>query len=83
MAVPIEDRDDGRVFVMQSYSLELDPTLTVADLAGLGDRLALPDGWSFSARTLDEDLIVTDIDGVATVIQDDLHNTYQLSATDR
>lgn len=71
---------DGRVFVMQSYSLEVDPALSLADLAGLGDRIALPEGWSFAARTLEEDLVVTDIDGIATVIQDDLSNTYQLVA---
>jgi hypothetical protein len=69
---------DGSVYVMQSYSLEVDPTLDVAALAGLGGRLSLPDGWTFASRTLDEPLVVEDVEGVATVVQDELLNTYQL-----
>ncbi len=69
---------DGSVYVMQSYSIEIDPEQTLDTLAGLGDRLALPDGWSFQARVLDEPLVVEDIDGIATVIQDEFRNSYQL-----
>ena len=69
---------DGSVYVMQSYTVEVDPELTRADLAGLGDRLDLPEGWTFTSRVLDEELAVEDLDGIATVIQDELHNTYQL-----
>lgn len=68
---------DGRRYVMQSYALVLDDTQTLDTLAGLGDRLALPDGWSFASRVLDEQLDVLSTDGVATVVQDDLQNTYQ------
>jgi haloalkane dehalogenase len=69
---------DGSVYIMQSYSEEIDPTLTLDELAGLGDRLDLPDGWSFTSRVLDEALVVEDLDGVATVIQDEFRNSYQL-----
>jgi hypothetical protein len=69
---------DGSVYIMQSYSIEVDATLTADDLPGLGDRLELPDGWTFTTRVLDEELVVEDIDGVATVIQDELTNSYQL-----
>lgn len=69
---------DGSVYVMQSYSLEIDPALTVDALSGLGARLQLPAGWTFSTRTLTEPLIVEDVDGVATVVQDELRNSYQL-----
>jgi hypothetical protein len=69
---------DGSVYVMQSYSNQIDPKLTIAALANLGDRLQLLDGWSFTSRVLDERLVVEDIDGVATVIQDELQNSYQL-----
>jgi hypothetical protein len=69
---------DGSVYVMQSFSNEVDPTLTADALGDLGDRLALPDGWAYDSRTLDETLVVADIDGIATVVQDDLKNTYQL-----
>ncbi len=68
---------DGAVYVMQSYSLEVDPGLTVDALAGLGARLALPPGWTYAARTLTAPLVVEDDDGIATVIQDELHNSYQ------
>jgi hypothetical protein len=68
---------DGTRYVMQSRSLIVDPTLNEASLAGLGGRLMLPDGWTFEVRTLEEDLDVLDTDGIATVVQDELLNTYQ------
>jgi len=67
---------DGATYVMQSMSQIVDPNLTLADLSMLGERLALPDGWSYAARTLDSDLVLT-VQGEAIVIQDDLKNTYQ------
>ena len=68
---------DGRRYVMQSFAHIVDDTQSLASLAGLGDRLDLPEGWSFASRTLDERLDVLSRDGVATVVQDDLQNTYQ------
>lgn len=67
---------DGRTYVMQSYALLVDPSLTEADLAGLGSRLKLPEGWRYAARTLDADYVVRST-GAARVITDDLGNTYQ------
>lgn len=69
---------DGSIYVMQSYSVEIDPALSLDGLAGLGDGLERPDGWAFEARVLDEEMVVEDIDGIATVVQDELRNTYQL-----
>jgi hypothetical protein len=71
---------DGVVYVMQSYSQKIDPTLSADQLPGLGGRLKLPAGWTFSSRVLDAELSVRDVDGVAVVVQDDLENTYQLVA---
>lgn len=68
---------DGRIYIMQSYSRAVDDTLGEADLARLGGRLALPDGWTFRVRVLDADHVVEDQSGIATVIQDELQNTYQ------
>jgi hypothetical protein len=68
---------DGTRYVMQSRSQIVDPTLNEAGLAGLGGRLMLPDGWTFEVRTLEQDLDVLDTDGLATVVQDELLNTYQ------
>lgn len=68
---------DGEVYLMQSYALFEDPTLTAADLPTLGDRLDLPDGWSYQARVLDEDLQVALSPDGAVVVTDELGNAYQ------
>lgn len=68
----------GGVFVMQSYSVQTSAQ-SQTDLATLGDRLTLPTGWTFRTRTLAVDLLVTAIDRLARVVQDDFGNTYQLS----
>ena len=69
--------DEGQVYVMQSFSQFVDTNLSYDDLEDLGERLALPAGWRYRTRMLDADLDVT-ADGTATVIQDELQNTYQL-----
>ena len=38
---------DGSVYVMQSYSIEADPSLEVGGLTGHSGRLRLPDGRAF------------------------------------
>jgi hypothetical protein len=70
--------DAGHVYDMQSYSVQRTPQ-DEASLATLGTRLTLPTGWTYRARTLTADLMVTAIGGVATVLQDDFQNSYQLS----
>ncbi len=67
---------DGVTYVMQSYSLAVDPALTEADLPTLGDRLKLPAGWRYQVRRLEEEWSLR-VDGEARVIQDDLDNSYQ------
>ncbi len=69
---------DGLAYVMQAYCVGVDPSLTEADLGGLGDRLDLPEGWSFRTRVLAEDLVVDTTATIATVLQDELENTYTL-----
>ena len=69
---------DGLAYVLQAYCVGVDPTLTEASLDGLGDRLALPDGWSYRRRVLDEELVVDTSATIATVLQDELENTYTL-----
>ncbi len=69
---------DGRTYVMQAYCLAVDPTLTQEELASLGDRLDLPAGWSYRTRVLDEELVVDTSASVATVVQDELENSYTL-----
>jgi hypothetical protein len=69
----------GATYVMQSYAQIRDPRLSLGDLPGLGARLSLPDGWQYRARGLERDLTLH-ARGAATVVQDDLANTYQLLA---
>jgi hypothetical protein len=64
------------VYIMQSYAQITDKDLTLDGLASLGTKLSLPDGWTYSTRTLEEDfdLVTT---GLAYVINDNLYNSYQ------
>ena len=71
---------DGDVFFMQSYSLQVDPRQTIELLPTLGQRLRLPRGWSFRVVTLRKDYRLEAAGGQATVLQDELLNTYQKSA---
>lgn len=71
---------EGTVFVMQSASLRVDPENTVDKLPTLGERLTLPEGWQFRARTLTEDLVMEaryDSDPPNTIVLDELENNYQ------
>lgn len=68
---------NGDTYVMQAYAHIVDNTLTEDDLVGLADRLNLPVGWSYRSRRLVTDMGLLSTDGVATVLQDDLQNTYQ------
>ncbi|HEY1832352.1 MAG TPA: hypothetical protein VGG38_19100 [Acidimicrobiales bacterium] len=69
---------DGLSYVMQAYCTGVDTTIDENSLADLGERLALPTGWSFRTRVLQEELIVDTSQSVATVLQDELENTYTL-----
>lgn len=71
-------RPDGIAYVMQARCVGVDPTLTEDDLPTLDERLALPEGWTYRTRVLDEELIVDTTETVATVLQDELENTYTL-----
>jgi hypothetical protein len=68
--------DDGSRYVMQAYAQIVDKSLTYADLPALGAKLKLPDGWSYASSVPDKDLVLG-ANGKATVVQDELENTYQ------
>lgn len=71
-------RPDGEAFVMQALCTAVDPTLSIDNLSELGSKLQLPDGWSYRTRILEEDLVVDTSDHLASVVQDELENTYTL-----
>ena len=62
--------------MMQSYSQIRDPNLRIGQLKSLGERLDLPTGWHFRTRRLRHGLTLK-ATGKATIVQDDLLNTYQ------
>jgi hypothetical protein len=66
----------GRVYAMQSYSRQIDPSLNYSGLPGLGPRLGLPAGWAYRVRRPSDDLVLI-TNGEATITQDALRNTYQ------
>lgn len=69
---------EGVAYVMQAYCIGVDPTLHADALPSLGARLALPEGWTYRSRILDEELVVDTSATIATVLQDELENTYTL-----
>ncbi len=66
----------GQVFVMQARCIGVDPNMTEESLMTLGDRLNLPEGWTYRTRILDAELIADTSDHLATVTQDEFENTY-------
>ena len=69
---------DGRALVMQARCVGVDPNMTEESLATLGERLALPEGWSYRTRVLETELVVDTSASLATVVQDEFENTYTL-----
>jgi len=69
---------DGLAYVLQAYCIGVDPTLTQDSLETLGDRLALPPGWAYRSRILEKELVVDTTQTIATVLQDELENSYTL-----
>jgi hypothetical protein len=75
------DAPNDYTFVMQSYSLLVDKNLTYKDLPTLGSKLALPAGWRYRTKVLDQDLAINGITADVkpnqwVVTQDSLQNTY-------
>ncbi|HEX7443800.1 MAG TPA: hypothetical protein VF320_07935, partial [Acidimicrobiales bacterium] len=69
---------DRLAYVMQARCVGVDPNMTEASLATLGDRLAMPEGWTYRTRLLDEELVIDTTATVATVLQDEFENSYTL-----
>jgi len=69
---------DGRALIMQARCVGVDPNMAEESLATLGERLALPEGWSYRTRVLETELVVDTSTTLATVVQDEFENTYTL-----
>jgi hypothetical protein len=68
----------GKNYVMQALCKGVDPSMSEESLASLGDRLALPNGWSYRTRILTEELVIDTTASLATVLQDEFENSYTL-----
>ncbi len=66
----------GTVYTMQAYSQIVDPKLRLSDLTSLGSRLKLPAGWRYRTRVARRGFVLQ-ATGRATIVQDELQNTYQ------
>ena len=73
----------GDTYVMQSYSQIKDPTLTLAKLRALGRRLEAARPAGATARARCAPARRCGASGSATILQDELQNTYQLATTTR
>jgi hypothetical protein len=67
----------GKVYVMQSYSQQIDPSLSLRKLSGIGPTDQLPTGWKYAARRLTANLTLTAA-GSTTIVNDYYRNTYQI-----
>ncbi len=66
----------GSTYIMQTLSQIKNPNLSLSDLPTLAAQLTLPQGWKYQTCTLSAEFdLVTN--GKATVIQDNLLNSYQ------
>ncbi|MEP5570049.1 MAG: DUF1330 domain-containing protein [Halioglobus sp.] len=67
----------GVRYRMQSFTQGQDRNQQLVDLQRLGQRLVLPEGWSFHVALVKDDFELLTVDGIAEVITDDFGNTYQ------
>lgn len=68
----------GNVYVMQAYSKQIDPNLTINALPNIGPTNQLASGWTYSSRRLTADLLLT-ASGSTTIVNDHYANTYQIN----
>jgi hypothetical protein len=67
---------NGARYAMQAYAQMIDKSLSYDDLPDLGARLKLPASWRYEQMLPNTDLVLG-AHGAATIVQDDLDNTYQ------
>jgi hypothetical protein len=68
----------GNVYVMQSYSQQVDASLSLEKLPYIGPDIGLQEGWSYASRRLTEDLTLT-ASGTTQIVNDSYENTYQIN----
>nr|WP_321426980.1 hypothetical protein [uncultured Acetobacteroides sp.] len=68
----------GNTWIMKGFQLGLEPQYTYEEFvaAGASNFKNLPTGWTFRIKTLDQDLIETPKDSIATIMSDEFFNVY-------
>jgi hypothetical protein len=66
---------------MQAGCKIVNPNLTYQDLFTLNTQLKNPPGWTYKVVTINKPLTIQAIDGVATITQDSLGNSYDACIT--
>jgi hypothetical protein len=76
--VMILDDAEGNAWVMKGFQLGLEPKFTYEDFLANGASYFkhLPAGWTFRTTTLEQELIETPENGVATIMADEFFNVY-------
>ena len=72
----ILDNPTGTPWIMQAWSMIVDPKLSYDELPKLGQKLKLLPGWKYRTKVLDQDLTIRAVNGIAHITQDELENTY-------
>jgi hypothetical protein len=70
---------EGDTYIMTSYTTEVSPSLTRANLVDLASQLDLPAGWLYESYFLDKTITVRSgpaNNNTITTLFDDLHNNY-------
>jgi hypothetical protein len=83
--VMILDDAEGNAWIMKGFQLGLEPRFTYEDfLANGADYFTkLPNGWTFRVATLEQELIETPVEGVATIMADEFFNVYDKAMPDQ
>ncbi len=76
--VMLLDDADGNTWIMKGFQLGLEPKVTYDEFIanGASNFTHMPDGWRFRVVTLEQDLIETPENGVATIMADEFFNVY-------
>jgi hypothetical protein len=73
---------NGTPYVMQAAAMIVNPNLTYQDLFTLNTQLKNPPGWTYKTKVINQTLTIVPINGVATITQDSLGNSYDACYTE-
>jgi hypothetical protein len=72
---------NGTPYIMQAGCKIVNPNLTYQDLFTLDTQLKNPPGWTYKVKIIDQPLTIQAINGIATITQDSLGNSYDACIT--